>query len=105
MGKPHYLARPNPNHMNPDKQLDQVARLLKALSHPSRIRIVQLLHQNGAMNVSAVVRALNLEQSMVSHLLIKMADKGMLVSRRQGKEIHYSLADSALSEAVALAVR
>ncbi len=91
--------------MNEDKRLIEAAELLKALANPTRMHIVRLLGRHGDLNVSIFVKELNLEQSLVSHHLTKMNDKGMLIRRRQGKEIWYSLADPVLNEVVQMVVR
>jgi DNA-binding transcriptional ArsR family regulator len=82
--------------MNQEQKLTQVAELLKTLAHYDRLRIIILLGQDGLMNVSALIAQLSLEQSRLSHHLIKMKDRGILVSWRSGKEIYYSLSDPAL---------
>ncbi len=91
--------------MTDDKRLDQTAELLKVLAHPARLHIVRLLSQHGELSVSKIVNELSLEQSLTSHHLIKMNLKRLLVRRRQGKEIWYSLADPILSQVVAMVIR
>jgi DNA-binding transcriptional ArsR family regulator len=82
--------------MNQEKKISQVTELLKALAHYDRVRIIILLSQEGPMNVSALIAQLSLEQSGLSHHLIKMRDRGILVSSRRGKQIYYSLSDLTL---------
>ncbi len=88
--------------MTDDKRLDQTAELLKVLANPTRMHIVRLLGQHGEMNGSKLMNELKFEPSLTSHHLIKMNHKRMLVSRRQGNEVWYSLADPILSQVVAL---
>ncbi len=91
--------------MDDTKRLIEAAELLKVLANPTRMHIIQLLSQHGEMNVSKIVNELNLEQSLTSHHLIKMNLKRLLVSRRQGKETWYSLADPVLTEVVQMVIR
>lgn len=75
-----------------DQKIDQVAELLRTLAHPLRMQIVLLLSQQKPCPVSSLQVQLQAEQSLLSHHLIKMKDKGILTSVRKGKEIYYSVA-------------
>ncbi|GAB4023959.1 hypothetical protein GCM10028773_43820 [Spirosoma koreense] len=66
------------------------------------MRIVLLLADQPSMNVSTLQRHLKIDQSMLSHQLIKMKDRGLLSNVRQGKEIFYSLADASFSQVIRL---
>lgn len=70
-----------------------IANLLKCIAHPVKLDILALLNQQEALNVSEIQMMLgcDCEQSMLSHHLIKMKDKGILSSSKQGKNIYYSL--------------
>ncbi|GAB3640296.1 metalloregulator ArsR/SmtB family transcription factor [Spirosoma arcticum] len=83
-----------------DKRIDKAAYVLKAIAHPLRIKIIQMLNENKELNVSAIYKNLNAEQSLISHHLINMRDKGILDIRRSGKNIYYFLVDSAVSEVI-----
>ena len=87
-----------------EQTYDQAAELLKTLAHPLRIRIILLLTKKRSMNVSTLQRRLKVDQTILSYQLIRMRDRGLLESVRQGKEMHYSLVDSALSEIMKLAL-
>jgi DNA-binding transcriptional ArsR family regulator len=83
-----------------EKRIDKAAYVLKAVAHPLRIKIIQMLNDNKELNVSSIYKNLNAEQSLISHHLINMRDKGILDIRRSGKNIYYFLVDSAVSEVV-----
>lgn len=72
---------------------EMIANLLKCIAHPVKLDILALLNQQEALNVSEIQMMLgcDCEQSMLSHHLIKMKDKGILSSSKQGKNIYYSL--------------
>lgn len=72
-------------------KLEKAAFILKTVAHPVRLRIIELLDQNGPMTVSDLCEALDCEQSLTSHHLSNMKYKGILQSQRSGKNIHYSL--------------
>lgn len=73
------------------EKLEQIANMLKAISHPMRIAILNLLGDNEKMTVSEIHNKLGLEQSTTSHHLGILKDKGVLVSKREGKNIYYFL--------------
>ncbi len=83
-----------------DKKVERAAYVLKAVAHPLRIRIIQMLHKEQELTVSTIYKNLKAEQSLISHHLINMRDKGILDIRRSGKNIYYFLVDSAVSEVI-----
>ena len=83
-----------------DKKIERAAYVLKAVAHPLRIKIIQMLNDNQELNVSTIYKNLNAEQSLISHHLINMRDKGILDIRRSGKNIYYFLVDTAISEII-----
>lgn len=86
--------------LDDDKRIERAAYVLKAVAHPLRIKIIQMLNENKELNVSAIYKNLNAEQSLISHHLINMRDKGILDIRRSGKNIYYFLVDTAVSEII-----
>ena len=84
---------------------ERVAELLKVLAHPIRLKIINLLSQHRELNVSTIQGQIAISQSSVSHHLIKMNDKGILIKIRGGKEIYYSLADPILAEWISLVLK
>ena len=86
--------------MDDEKRIDKAAYVLKAVAHPLRIKIIQMLNRNTELNVSTIYKNLNAEQSLISHHLINMRDKGILDIRRSGKNIYYFLVDNSVSEII-----
>lgn len=78
-------------------QVQRCADRLKALADPNRLRIVKAL-QKGPMNVSEVAQVLEMEIANASHHLRCLRDVGILQTRRNGKFIYYSVAESVLLE-------
>ena len=70
--------------------VDETAELMRLLSDPTRLRVLGLL-QPGEMNVTALCGKLDLAQPTVSHHLGLLRSAGLVQTRREGKQIHYSL--------------
>ena len=66
------------------------ARFFKALSDPTRLKIVRLLAER-EMCVCEVMTALNLTQPNASHHLNLLEREGIVEKRREGKWIVYKL--------------
>ncbi|RLD72640.1 MAG: transcriptional regulator [Bacteroidetes bacterium] len=81
-------------------QLESAANMLKAIAHPMRIAILSFLEENATLTVTEIHERLGIEQSTTSHHLGILKDKGVLVSKRVGKNTFYSLKHSNLSHIV-----
>ena len=84
-------------NINPEK-LERVAEVLKTIAHPVRLSILEVLESYGRLTVSDLKEKTKTEQSLLSHHLIKMKDKGVLKANRQGKNIYYQLADTQITK-------
>ena len=73
-------------------KLELMANILKAISHPLRLEIIELLEDQEALSVAEIKDQIDVEQSLLSHHLTKMKDKGVLKSHREGRHIYYTLA-------------
>jgi DNA-binding transcriptional ArsR family regulator len=80
------------------------AELFKALAHPTRIRILELLRE-GERSVSELQIALASEGSMVSQQLAILRMKNLVESRRAGNSIFYRLRDPQVNELLDVARR
>ncbi|MGO2101032.1 ArsR/SmtB family transcription factor [Vagococcus salmoninarum] len=74
------------------EMIEKVSQLYKALSDPTRIKILTLLSQS-ELNVSAIVERIGLEQSAVSHQLKLLRLNHLVKARKEGKTVFYSLDD------------
>ena len=72
-------------------QIKKAALIFRAVNHPLRRQILQLLHQNGRMTVTEVFIKLRLEQSVASQHLAILRKAGFVLTERQGKFIFYSV--------------
>jgi DNA-binding transcriptional ArsR family regulator len=81
-------------------KLELAASKLRAIAHPMRIAIIDLLTINPKMTVTEIYEYLNLEQASASHHLNILKNKGLLDSKRDGKMIYYSLKFEHLTEVI-----
>lgn len=82
------------------EQLEEAASMLKAIAHPMRIAILSFLEDGKKMTVTEIHRKLQIEQSTTSHHLGILKDKGVLCSKREGKNTFYFLKHERLSNIV-----
>lgn len=82
------------------ERLERVAYIIKAVAHPVRLGIIDLLDQCEQMCVSDIQAKLNIEQALLSHHLTNMRDKGVLKTIRDGKNIFYSLTDKNITKII-----
>jgi DNA-binding transcriptional ArsR family regulator len=70
----------------------EASEFLKALAHQSRLMILCNLI-DGEKSVGELESVLSLRQSTVSQQLARLRLEGLVAARRDGKTIHYSIAD------------
>lgn len=85
--------------LEPEK-LEQAANMLKAIAHPMRIAILGYLEDGKKLTVTEIHELLKIEQSTTSHHLGILKDKGVLSSKREGKNTYYYLKHCSLSNIV-----
>lgn len=73
------------------------AQLFRALSHPVRLRILDILARQEAC-VCHLTCALDQRQPYVSQQLATLREAGLVADRREGTLIYYRLADNHLAE-------
>jgi DNA-binding transcriptional ArsR family regulator len=76
--------------INNDKLQDSL-ELLRALAHPLRIQLLGFIDQHESINVNKIYNALRLEQSITSQHLKILRSVGLVVTRREGKFVHYQV--------------
>ena len=80
-------------HLDQIENFQTVAAVFKQLSDSSRLRIFWLLchYEACVVNISALV---DMTSPAVSHHLRQLRPSGLIVSRREGKEVYYRAADT-----------
>jgi ArsR family transcriptional regulator len=78
------------------------AGIFQALAHPTRIAIVELLRDEGEVPVTTVFERLELEQANVSQHLAVLRSKHVVVARKKGNQVYYSLRDRVIGRVLNL---
>jgi ArsR family transcriptional regulator len=78
------------------------AELFKALGHPARIRVLEVLSE-GEHAVGEMQPLVGIESSHLSQQLAILRRAGLVTTRKEGASVIYSLADPLLAELLAVA--
>ncbi len=73
------------------------SEIFQALANPTRIAIVELL-RDGEMSTGKLIERLGIEQANASQHLAILRAKQIVVNRRVGNQVFYSIRDPALIE-------
>lgn len=73
------------------EKLDKAVIMLKAMAHPIRLTIVEMLTENGEMCVSQIQKQLNIEQAVISQQLKILKNKDLVRVNKHGKYCYYEL--------------
>ena len=73
--------------------------LMKSLSNETRLMILCLL-SSGEMTVSEMEDRLQIQQAPLSQQLARLRNERLVKTRREGRMIHYSIADPNVNEVV-----
>lgn len=91
-----------------DTLVNRAVDILQATAHPVRLRVLSLLHQNGALSAGALQAELKIkerggitiEQSALSHQLKVLRDHGLVWVERHGRQRIYHLKDMHIAHIV-----
>lgn len=78
------------------------AELFKALGHPARIRVLEVLSE-GEHSVGEIQPLVGIESSHLSQQLGVLRRAGLVTTRKDGASVIYSLADPLLADLLAVA--
>ena len=93
------------NEITPDAPVFELkADLFKALAHPARVRALEVLAE-GERSVSELQPEVGIEAAHLSQQLAVLRRAGLVVTRRQGTAVFYSIKDPLLVELLAVARR
>lgn len=102
------MSLPVFDHTLQGEQLDQMmenatiaTNYLKAISHEGRLMILCHL-ATGEKSVTALEELLSARQAAISQQLGRLRLEGLVVPRREGKTIYYSLADERSKRVIGL---
>lgn len=78
------------------------AEFLRALAHPVRIRVLELLSE-GERSVGELVKEIGIEPSHLSQQLGVLRTRGVVAARRDGSTVYYSAKDPRIFRLLAVA--
>jgi ArsR family transcriptional regulator len=73
------------------------ADVFQVLAHPTRIHIIECM-RNGPISVGAIQDMVGSEPANISQHLAILRSKGLVVNRKEGNQVFYSLRDPLLTE-------
>jgi len=74
-----------------NRGLYRLVKIFKALSDPTRVRILKLLLKQKSLCVCEIMQALDIPQARASRHLGILRDAGFLRDERHGLWVHYSI--------------
>ena len=87
--KPALEARP----LITPEQAKDLETLFKVVANGTRLRLLHALARAGDLCVTDLAAAVSMTPQAVSNQLQRLADRGILASRRNGINIHYRIVD------------
>ena len=91
-------SKPVPGEAVDSRPLSEIkADLFKALAHPGRVRILEVL-RDGEHTVAELLPLIGLESSHLSQQLGVLRRAGVVTASRSGSSVRYSIADRAIVE-------
>ena len=88
--------------MPSDEEISTLAARFKAISEPSRLKILLAL-SCGELCVEHITQAVGGNQSAVSHQLKTLKDNKIVKARRNGKQVMYSVSDEHIMTMISVA--
>ena len=85
----------------PDSLRRFKADVFQALAHPTRIAIIELLG-NRELSAGDLIEELGMEQANVSQHLAVLRSRQLVVNRKAGNQVFYSVRDPVLLQVLAL---
>lgn len=85
------------------KSIQKAASIYRAVNHALRLQIIEMIHKDGSINVTPVIKKLKLEQSLISAHLKILRDANIVNAERKGSSVFYSINYSQINRASILA--
>lgn len=84
------------------QSIQSASQLFHVLSDETRLRLISAL-QDGEKHVTSLCKKLRVPQPTVSHHLALLRIHGLLINRRRGKSVFYSINEEAFKRGAVLA--
>ncbi|MBR6072090.1 MAG: winged helix-turn-helix transcriptional regulator [Acholeplasmatales bacterium] len=81
-------------------EIKDMCEFFKILGDPTRLKILLLIDNNTTMCVNDIALKLNMTKSAVSHQLALLRQARLINSKKEGKEVYYTLADDHIKTVV-----
>ena len=93
-------AHRSPAACSSDSAAERLAHLFKALSDPSRVKLISLIaaSEDGEACACDLTEPVGLSQPTVSHHMRILVDAGLVTREQRGKWAYYRVVDDALVE-------
>ena len=75
------------------EQATELESLFKVLSNSTRLRMLHALVRESGLSVTQLSETVDMKQQAVSNQLRRLADRGLLASKRNGNNVHYRIVD------------
>ena len=86
-----------------DKVINEVASFFKIVGDPTITKILSILDKN-ELCVCDIANLLNMTKSSISHQLKTLKEASIVKSKKDGKEVYYTLDDEHVSEVFEVAL-
>jgi len=84
----------------PQKDIERIVGIMKAVAHPMRLQIVNIL-MKGEHSVGVLVNMLGTKQSLTSQQLTILKHARIVKPRRNGNVVFYSLENNGIKKIMA----
>ena len=91
-------------YMPSDQSVREISEFFADFSQETRIRLISLLSIS-PLSVGEIGRALNMNQTTVSHQLRILKDRRVVTCSRRGKEIVYAISNESINDILFQAVK
>ena len=81
-------------------EIIDMSDFFKILGDPTRLKILLLIDTNTTMCVNDIASKLEMTKSAVSHQLALLRQARLISSKKEGKEVYYSLQDDHIKTVV-----
>jgi DNA-binding transcriptional ArsR family regulator len=85
---------------NDTEKLERAAVMLKAMAHPMRMAIVDMIAREKELSVTEIYEKLKIEQAVASQHLAILKDKEVLAVRKEGKSCIYFVSNPMLKQLI-----
>ena len=80
-------------------KFEEAAKIFKAFCDPNRLMILEIL-KDGEQCACKLLEQLNIGQPTLSHHMKILCDSGIVIGRKEGKWMHYSISENGVQYAI-----